>query len=51
MFPQLLAYPDFGKHCSGWLIFAPESSYLTTPTAGLLAEAYNFFGMRPARNA
>ena len=25
--------------------------YRTTPTAGLLAEAYSFFGIRPAKNA
>ena len=25
--------------------------YRTTPAKGLLAEAYSFFGMRPARNA
>jgi len=28
-----------------------EKRYRTTPASGLLAEAYSFFGMRPAKNA
>ena len=33
------------------LAFCPTYNHRTTPAKGLLADAYNFFGILPARNA
>src|SRR6185437_626929 len=46
-----VAYPISLKARDGVDVAPHAEPYLTTPAAGLDAVAYNFFSMRPARNA